>query len=114
MAAAECTGGPLYRPPHRSLHHHRGRAGKMEIIVLHRERRLRHGLRGDDGLASNCYLIFANLMQAGEGTSSTWPVGVRWPVCGSILKITMLLEFWLAATREEPPGAISKLRGFLP
>src|SRR5258707_12617255 len=85
----------------------------MEIIVLHRERRLRHGQRGDDGLASNCYLIFANLMQAGEGTSSTWPVGVRWPVCGSILKITMLLEFWLAATRKKPPGAFSKLGGFL-
>jgi len=65
-------------------------------------------------LVLNYYLRFTNLMQAGEGASSNWPVAVKWPVCGSILKITRLLEFWLAAIRKAPPGAISKLRGFLP
>lgn len=43
--------------------------------------------------------IATNFTQTGEGTSSTWPVGVKCPVCGSTRKTTMLLEAWLAANR---------------
>ena len=37
--------------------------------------------------------IFRNFTQTGEPTSSTWPVGVRWPVFASMRKTTMLSDF---------------------
>lgn len=37
--------------------------------------------------------IAKNFTHTGDATSSTWPVGVSFPVFGSILKITMLSDF---------------------
>src|SRR5207237_2835318 len=42
--------------------------------------------------------------EAGWSICSSCPVEVRCPLCGSILKITILLETWLAANKYRPVG----------
>src|SRR6266436_7119573 len=69
-------------------------------------------------LAADCsaldYLAATNVMQTGAGASVTSPVGLRAPVVGSIRKMTILLDSWLAARRNLPVGSMAKLRGVFP
>src|SRR5579863_3905495 len=54
------------------------------------------------------------LRQTGAGMDSCFPVGVSIPVWVSILKMTTLEPFWLAASSQCPVGSIIKFRGVLP
>jgi hypothetical protein len=52
--------------------------------------------------------------QTGEGTVAPSSVFVNFPVFSSIVYSTMLLLFWLAASRRFPVGSIVKCRGSFP
>ena len=57
---------------------------------------------------------YANLTQTGIDTRTSSPILERCPIPGSIRKVTILFEFWLAETRYFPVGSIAKPRGSAP
>src|SRR5437016_7942879 len=64
--------------------------------------------------ARHFYRTLAKVTETGAPTSKTSPVAVKPPVFGSMRKMTMLSESWLAARRNAPDGSMAKLRGVLP
>src|SRR5271155_2161354 len=55
-----------------------------------------------------------NRTQTGDGTCSSGPLRVRFPVLGSTRKTTISSESWLAASSQDPVGSSTKLRVVFP
>src|SRR5712692_10081016 len=72
----------------------------------------------DTSLVADCsvagYRAATNVMQTGAGAWVISPVGLRAPVVESMRKMTMLLDSWLAASRNLPVGSMVSCAEFFP
>src|SRR5512146_1490165 len=71
-------------------------------------------LRFRDGCCEFFYCSATKMRQTGDGTLTSRPVGLNFPVVLAIRYSTIFPLSWLATSRRVPAGSMAKFRGVFP